>query len=87
MLQKSINAFEESQYNRDFHLLICCVFFVSKGNLFHVYTVPLFLLWDARHKCINSMPIRDQNWMIKHSVLFIIRCTTTMSTVLIATSA
>ena len=32
-----ITAYEESQENRDFHFLICSVFFVSKGNLFDVY--------------------------------------------------
>ena len=30
---KFITAYEESQYNRDSHFLICSVFFVSKGNL------------------------------------------------------
>ena len=29
-----ITANEESQKNQDSHFLICCVFFVSKGNLF-----------------------------------------------------
>ena len=32
-----INAYEESQLNRDSHFLICNVFFVSNGNLFYVY--------------------------------------------------
>ena len=32
-----ITAYEESQWNRDSHFLICSVFFVSKGNLFYVY--------------------------------------------------
>ena len=32
-----ITAYKESQENRDSHFLICNVFFVSKGNLFHVY--------------------------------------------------
>ena len=32
-----ITAYEESQYKRDSHFLICNVFFVSKGNLFGFY--------------------------------------------------
>ena len=32
-----ITAYEESQ-NRDSHFLICSVFFVSKGNLFDIYS-------------------------------------------------
>ena len=33
-----ITAYEEPGYNRDSHLLIFSVFFVSKGNLFYVYS-------------------------------------------------
>ena len=33
-----ITAYKESQSNRDSHFLICSVFFVSKGNLFDVYS-------------------------------------------------
>ena len=32
-----INAYEESQWNRDSHFLTRSVFFVSKGSLFDVY--------------------------------------------------
>ena len=32
-----ITAYEESQYYRDTHFLMCAVLFVSKGNLFDVY--------------------------------------------------
>ena len=35
-----ITAYEESQYNRDSHFLICSVFCISKGNLFDVYLIP-----------------------------------------------
>ena len=33
-----ITAYKGSQLNRDSHFLICSVFFVSKGNLFDVYS-------------------------------------------------
>ena len=38
---------------------------------------------------VNCIPERGHNWMIKHSILFffVIRCTTTMPRVLVATSA
>ena len=39
-----ITAYEEFQYNRDSHFLICGVFFVSKGNLFDVYFTTLQLV-------------------------------------------
>ena len=39
-----ITAYEESQYNRDSHFLICSVFFVSKGNVFYVYFTTLQLV-------------------------------------------
>ena len=38
---KFITAYEESQYNRDSHFLIRCVFFVSKSNHFDVYFTTL----------------------------------------------
>ena len=33
-------------------------------------TVHFMGLWDARHKQVNSMPERGQNWIIKYSTLF-----------------
>ena len=36
-----ITAYEESPLNWDSHFLICSVFFVSKGNLFDVYSRTL----------------------------------------------
>ena len=38
MLQNTITAYEESQWNRDSHFLIRSVFFVSKDNLFDVHS-------------------------------------------------
>ena len=37
-----ITAYEESQYNRDSHFLICNVFFVSKGNLFLTFILYMY---------------------------------------------
>ena len=36
---------------------------------------------------VNCIPERGHNWIIKQSILFVIRCTTNMSTVLVVTSA
>ena len=45
-----ITAYEESQQNRDSHLLICSVFFVAKGNLFwrlfHYTAAGVSVVWQ-----------------------------------------
>ena len=36
---------------------------------------------------VNFIPERGHNWIVKHSILFVIRCTTIMSTALVITFA
>ena len=52
-----------------------------------LYGLPPRLIRNAGHKWVKRTPERGHIWIINHSILFIIRCTTTASTVLIVTSA
>ena len=52
-----------------------------------LYGLSPCLIRNAGHKWVKRTPERGHIWIINNSVLFIIRCTTTTSTVLIVTSA
>ena len=46
-----ITAYEETQWSRDSHFLICNVFVVSKGNIFDVF-FPLMLTILCGSGCV-----------------------------------